>query len=278
MAKEQPQPRIPERRQRVQSAEMGMTILKALARLNGMASLTAVAADVGESTAKVHRYMASLSQEGLVAQDPATQQYYLGSEAIQIGLAALRQCDPVRLGESALVRLRDELEVTCFIAVMGNKGPTVLRLEEPGLPITINVRAGSVLPLLWSATGRAFLGYMDDVRIRSQADEELAHANEEQRASLDDSNPIGRLQEAVRTRGSSMIKDTLLRGVSAVAAPIFDHTGRVCAVLTALGAASGFDTNPKGPFTTAVVREASGISAALGYKDGAAIEATRKKG
>ena len=54
------------RRRRVQSAEMGMSILKALARLGGAASLTAVAQAVDESTAKVHRYMASLVEEGLV--------------------------------------------------------------------------------------------------------------------------------------------------------------------------------------------------------------------
>ncbi|HVL76943.1 MAG TPA: IclR family transcriptional regulator [Noviherbaspirillum sp.] len=255
-----------ERRQRVQSAEMGMSVLKALARLGGSASLTAVAAEIGESTAKVHRYMASLTQEGLVAQDPATQHYYLGREAIQIGLAALRQCDPIRLGEAALVRLREQLEVTCFIAVMGNKGPTILRFEEPGLPVTINVRAGSVLPLLWSATGRAFLGYLDEAHVRRLADEELARANKEQRASLHGRNPIEQLRKEVREQGCAVINDILLRGISAVAAPIFDYTGRVSAVLTALGASGGFDTDPQGRIASMVRHEAADISAALGAR------------
>lgn len=256
-----------ERRQRVQSAEVGMVILKALARLGGAASLTAVAAEVGESTAKVHRYMVSLTQEGLVAQDPATQHYHLGREAIQIGLAALRQCDPMRLGEAALVRLREDLQMTCFIAVMGNKGPTILRFEEPGLPVTINVRAGSVLPLLWSATGRAFLGYLDDPKVRAQADEELAQATKEQRASLSGRNPIDRLSKEVREQGCAVIKDTLLAGVSAIAAPIVDYTGRVTAVLTALGASGGgFDIDPAGRIASHVKREAADISAALGAR------------
>jgi DNA-binding IclR family transcriptional regulator len=275
MTKEQPQPRSAARN-RVQSAEMGMSILKALARFDGVASLTAVATEVGENTAKVHRYMASLIQEGLVAQDPSTQRYYLASEAIQIGLAALRQCNPIRLGELSLARLREELEVTCFIAIMGNKGPTILRFEEPGLPVTINVRVGSVLPLLWSATGRVFLSYMDDISIRNQAEEELRQATEEQRSSLQDRDPIGTIRDAVRTRGSAMIKDSLLKGISAVAAPIFDHTGRVSAVLTALGAASAFDTSPEGKVTIAVAREARDISAALGYSSRAPLKATVK--
>jgi DNA-binding IclR family transcriptional regulator len=261
----QAQERLPERRQRVQSAEMGMGILKALGRLGGAASLTAVSAEVGESTAKVHRYMASLTQEGLVFQDPSTQHYCLGQEAIQIGLAALRQCDPIRLGEPALKRLREELQVTCFIAVMGNKGPTILRFEEPGLPVTINVRAGSVLPMLWSATGQVFLSYMDDEPIQALANEEFAQATREQRASLHGRNPIETLRKFIRAHGYSIINDTLLPGISAVASPIFDHTGRVTAVLTALGASGGFDTAHDGRIVSRVSREASNISAALGF-------------
>ena len=98
------------RRQRVQSAETGMTILKALARLGGAASLTAIAAESAESAAKVHRYLSSLASEGLVAQHPATQHYHLGPEAVRIGLAALRQCDPVRLGEAVGYRSAGTVE------------------------------------------------------------------------------------------------------------------------------------------------------------------------
>jgi DNA-binding IclR family transcriptional regulator len=254
-----------ERRRRVQSAEVGMGILKALCRLGGAASLTAVAAEVQESTAKVHRYMASLIQEGMVAQNPATQHYYLGQQAIAIGLAALRQCDPIRLGEPALVRLREQLQVTCFLAVMGNQGPTILRFEEPGLPITINVRAGSVMPLLWSATGQVFLSYLDDAAVASQAERELAAAAKAQRALLPGRNPVEALRRRVRSQGCATICDTLLPGISAVAAPVFDYNGHVCAVLTALGASGGFDVELDGGIVVEVMREAANISAALGF-------------
>ncbi|WP_438942610.1 helix-turn-helix domain-containing protein, partial [Pseudacidovorax intermedius] len=99
--------RARERRQRVQSAETGMAVLKGLARLGGRASLTALAAHVGESPAKVHRYLASLVEEELVTQDSGSQHYFLGAAAIQIGVAAMRQADPLRLAEPALVHLRE---------------------------------------------------------------------------------------------------------------------------------------------------------------------------
>lgn len=258
-----------ERRQRVQSAQTGMAVLKGLARLGGRASLTGLAAYVGESPAKVHRYLVSLIEEGLVVQDTGTQQYLLGPEAMMIGVAAMRQADPVRIAEPALVRLREELEVTAFVAVMGNKGPTIIRFEEPGLPVVVNARVGSVMPLLWSSTGRVFLGLLDDARVQALAEEELAHADISLRAQLDDADPIGELRRSVQAARCASVRDTNLKGISAVSAPLFDHTGKLCAVLTTLGATGGFDSSLDGPIAAALRREAAAASAVLGYLDGA---------
>lgn len=259
-----------ERRQRVQSAATGMAVLKALARLGGQASLTALAAQVDESPAKVHRYLVSLVEEGLVVQQAGSQLYRLGLEALQIGLAAMRQADPIRLAEASLIRLRERLEVTCFIAVMGNKGPTIVRFEEPGLPVTVNVRVGSVLSMLWSATGRVFLGMIDEARVRALAADELAQATTEQLALLDARDPIGQLRQAVRAAGCAAVKDTNLKGISAIAAPVFDYNGHLCAVMTALGATGGFDPALDGPIAAALREEALAVSRELGYGGAAA--------
>ena len=253
------------RRQRVKSAETGMTILKSLARLGGAASLTAIAAESEENAAKVHRYLSSLTLEGLVAQHPTTQHYHLGPEAVRIGLAALRQCDPVRMGEATLLRLRESLQVTCFIAVMGNMGPTVMRMEEPSLPVTVNIRPGSVLPFVWSASGRAFLAFSDDASLRAKAQAEYVVATAEQRFAMDGPDPVDRLCQQVRAQGCAIVRDTLLVGISAIAAPVYDARGHVCAVLTSLGASNGFDTQPGGKVCCAVRMEANAISAAMGF-------------
>lgn len=258
-------PRVLERRQRVQSAETGMAVLKTLSAMGGSASLSALAAQLGESPAKVHRYLASLIQEGLVDQDAGSQRYFLGPELIRIGLTAMRQAEPIRLAEPALVRLRESLDVTCFVALMGNKGPTIMRFEEPGLPVTVNVRAGSVMSLVWSATGRVFLGLLDEARVRTLAEEELAAATPEMLAMLPMPDPIAQLQKEVRAAGCAIVRDVYLRGISAVAAPVYDFTGRVCAVITALGATGGFDPSADGVIAKAVQREAEATSAKLGH-------------
>lgn len=260
-------PHIPDRRQRVQAAETGFAVLKGLARIGGSASLTALSTYLNENPAKVHRYLASLIEEELVIQEPETQQYRLGLEAMFIGLSAMRQSDPIRLAEPALIRLREELEITSFIAVMGNKGPVIVRFEEPSLPVTVNVRVGSVLPLLTSATGRVFLGLQNDRLVRQLAQEEMEKSAASSTADKinDPEIFINQLREEVQKRNCAIVKDTNLRGISAVAAPVYNYAGQLCAVITALGATGGFDASVNGIICRQVQEEARQLSTSLGY-------------
>lgn len=256
-----------QRRQRVQAAETCLAVLKALASLGGRASLTAIGAAVDESPAKVHRYLASLMAEGLVEQDRGGTQYALGSEAIRVGLAAMRQSDPIRLAEPALIHLRETLQVTSFVAVMGNLGPVIVRFEEPSLPVTVNVRVGSVMSMIWSATGRAFFAFMDDRRqVDALGQQELAQAQAAKRALLSKKEPLEQLRAEIRAAGCAAIRDLNLPGISAVAAPIYDYTGHVVAVLCALGASGGFDPDPQGAIASAIRAEAATVSASLGHR------------
>jgi len=89
------------------------------------------------------------------------------------------------------------------------------------------------------------------------------------RATLDAKDPIGQLRRDVQKARCASVKDTYLRGISAVAAPVYDYAGRVCAVLTALGATGGFDPAIDGPIAAAVRQEARAASAILGHGNGA---------
>jgi len=91
-----------------------------------------------------------------VVQEQSTSRYVLGVEAIAVGLAAMRQSDVLELAATELARLAHSHELSCFVAVLGSHGPTVVRWVEPIQTVTVNVKVGSVMPVLWSAKGRAF--------------------------------------------------------------------------------------------------------------------------
>lgn len=265
-------PAEPGRRiQKVQSAETGMTVLKALGQLGGAASLTHLAARVKEHPAKVHRYLSSFVSSGFVDQDPATGRYVLGSEAILLGLAAQRQSNALNIAAAAIVDLVESLNVSCFVAVMSNHGPVIVRWEEPIRAIVINARVGSIVPVLWSATGLAFAAFHKSDLLESLIERELASATEEQRRQLPNRRAVDALLEGFRAHGCTWVREMVLEGVSAVAAPVFDAAGQVPAVIVAIGVSDSFNVRPDGANAKAVRESAARVSQRLGYSPGAPV-------
>ena len=65
----------------------------------------------------------------------------------------------MRFAGPILESLCEEIQETVALAVWGNHGATIVRIVDAGGPITITLRAGTVLPLFNSATGRAFAAF-----------------------------------------------------------------------------------------------------------------------
>ena len=150
------------RQQKVQAAEVGMGILKALAELAPSTSLSKLAEHVQMPASKVHRYLQALIASGFAEQDEVTNHYGLGREALAVGLAAVGHLDVLKITAPHLATLRDELNETCFLAVWGNKGPTVVYVEPSSGAVTLVTQVGSVLPLLGSSTGLVFDAFLRD--------------------------------------------------------------------------------------------------------------------
>ena len=253
------------RGQKVQSAETGMTVLKALGQLGGGATISALAAHVGEHPAKVHRYLSSLISAGFVEQDLARGRYMLGSEAILLGLAAQRQSGALRLAADATAELVEKLSVSCFVAVMSDHGPVIVHWDEPAQAIVINARVGSIVPVLWSATGLAFAAFQKSDLIDTLINRELASATEEQRRQFPDRRAVDAMLEGYRAQRCTWVRNWLLQGVSAVAAPIFDAAGHVPAVVVGIGVSDSFDVRPEGTNAKMLRGSAARISQRLGY-------------
>lgn len=90
-------------KQKVRSAEVGTDILKALAQLSPATSLSRLAEHVQMPASKVHRYLQALIASGFAEQNPATNHYGLGREALRVGLAALGGMDVLKSGGHAVV-------------------------------------------------------------------------------------------------------------------------------------------------------------------------------
>lgn len=243
-------------RRGIQSIEVGGELLAALTRNGGAMTLSNLARDAGMTAAKAHPYLVSFGKSGLVTQDPASGRYALGPFALQMGLTALRATEPLRAATPLAGALAEDLRLTVVIAVWGNFGPTIVRIDEGGGQLHVNMRPGSVMtPLMGSATGRLFAAFMPPGALADMpAAADLSEA--ERPAVLDET----------RRHGAARALGRPIPGVDAFSAPVFNCDGSLALALTVLGAAGSFDSAWDGPTAVKLKAAAAEASRRLGYR------------
>lgn len=247
----------------VQAVETGVRVLEALAALKPAPMLKAIAEEADMPPAKAHRYLASFVRTGLVTRDSQTGRYKLGPLAVTLGLVALRRLDVVALASPLLAPLRDETGQSVFLAVWSRYGPTVVRSEETDNPLAVMTRAGSIMPLLPSSTGRVFGAYLPESETKHLLARDLQQNPQWVHPFVDSKA----LFEDVRQRRMARTRGELNPGIFAMSAPIFDHEGSIVAVISALGVVGSFDAEWDGVTSKALRRYTVDISASLGFRE-----------
>lgn len=212
-------------RRGIQSVETGLRVLTALAASDGPVPLTALGVRTGLSPSQTHRYLQSLVASGMAVQD-ASSRYDLGPGVIRIGISALARLDAFSRAEAAMQRFVEDTGRTGLLSVWGEAGAVCVRWF-PGRPTVVaNLGVGSVMPLLHSATGRVFLGFLSA--------NELATPLAEAQATTTALPDLDAIRRSVRANMQAESDETLFAGLRAIAVPIFDLQGRASLVATAI--------------------------------------------
>lgn len=259
----------PEHEQRgIQSIEVGGQLLRALAHAGRPLPLKDLAAAAGMAAAKAHPYLVSFGKIGLVEQDRASGRYGLGALALQMGLMSLQQADPVRVATPLIEDLAQQSGHTVAIAVWGTHGPTIVRLAESPAAVHVNMRHGTVFSITGTASGQVYAAWLGDAA-RPLYEAERREAARAGSVTLPTWAQFERTTLAeVQAQGLGRADGAVVAGVSAMAAPVFDHRGHLVLALTAIGPSAALDTRWDGPVATLLRQAAAAASARLGYRPG----------
>lgn len=245
-----------------QSAETSARVLRALAEAPGAIGLKVVAEAAGISPSNARRYLIGMMLSGLVEQDAGTGHYDLGPLALRIGLAAIYRLNVVKSSLPVIARLRDDIGKTVLLTIWGEHGPTLVHWEEALPPVVISVRLGSVLPLLSSASGRVFLAWLPKAQTAPLVKEERRRLETVSASDVQD------IVADTRATGFGRFGtvDTI-RTVNSLAAPIFDHEGKLAAAIATYGSGSALDSSPDSEPAKLLATAAREISERLGFAE-----------
>lgn len=222
----------------VQSLDGALMLLRALRTAGGPVALKDLAAACAMPPSKAHRYLASFQAAGFVRQTGPSGKYDLGPEALELGLSAIGRHDFVNRTSDGLADLAAETGMSVLLSVWGTEGATVVRWERAETPTVTSMGLGTTLPLLNSATGRAFLAWAPPAAVQVRRTAELRRARKTPALLPDcDANTLAldEMAAQIRAAGLATVDGSFIPGLVALAAPVLDWQGQAQCVVTLIG-------------------------------------------
>ncbi|MCI0148833.1 IclR family transcriptional regulator [Paraburkholderia sediminicola] len=246
----------------VQSAERVLAILEAFIGHESSFMLKTLAGRAGLHPAKVHRYLVSLCRAGFVEQDESTSRYRLGASALRLAFAAISSVDCVRISRPLMSDFCREVNNTVVLAIWNTGRPTIALRETLPALMSMTAREGYTLPILRSSIGNVFGAYLPREKTASLVMVELSDPSQTIARSTSE---VDELFRETRLRGLARTTGQLSLGSHSFAAPVFDVSGEIAAVLCALGPSQQFDSNWTSPIAASLVSCAAELSRRLGF-------------
>ena len=244
---------------RIQSVEVGFSILRVFAEKKVPLSLSELANETGLHKSQIYRYLNSFVCLGVLNRhNGENPQWTLGPELISLGSAAFDVLDVAKQAEPHLIELRNELNETVALSIWREQGPFFVRWEKSNKLIGIGLDTGSYVPL-YTATCKVYRAFLPEDITETLYQMEIDAGNINPEVYDPDI-------ERIRESGLSVTESSLISGVAVVSSPIFYPDQKLAGALSVLGIHGRHDISPNSPSAVKLLDKVKLVSNLLGYK------------
>ncbi len=212
----------------------------------------------------VHRSLTTLIETGFVVQDTTNGRYKLGSQAINLGLAALGQTDLARLALPIMEQLREKTNETITLSLLVGHHRVYTSQLESSQTIRMTVEIGKKWPLYAGSSGKSILSglmsyefeqYLNDIELKSLTDRTITTKEK-----------LKREIEGIRERGYAVSAGERDPWAASAASCIFSSGNRPVGAVSICGPLPRFTPERVFEYGSLVKEAAVEISAKLGSK------------
>lgn len=193
----------------------------------------AAARAAGMSTPTAYRLMKAMTAHGLLA--PEGRGYRLGLSLLHLGHLANHNLDLVTVARPHMQALRDAVNETVELQVRVGHSRVPVHLEPSTRTVRAAAQVGLPLPVHKGASARPMIAWLPVEEALALARESAAAAGDE----LDEAAMRSRLA-TVRSQGHDIGYGERDAETGAGAAPVFDRSGQVVAILVVSGTRTRF--------------------------------------
>ena len=211
----------------VAAVDRALDLLEALARI-APTSLAAVADDVGCTRTAAFRLLRTLEARGFAIQDEVRGLWRLGARWTVLGRAAQDQGALVATANTFLAELGPVCGETVELRSRDGLEAETLTVFQPDPALRLYTTVGERRPL-HAGVPRLLLAYAPEAVQTQVLSQRLPRFTP---ATRTDAAWIAADLQRIRSRGYLVTSDEIIPGAVSVAAPVFDASGQVVAVLS----------------------------------------------
>jgi IclR family transcriptional regulator, KDG regulon repressor len=257
----------------VPAVQRTVQVLEILAGSHQGISLADLSRQTRIPKSSLFRILLTLEQYSIVTQDHDRSQYSLGMKLIDWGNRALEKIDLKTVSHPHLIRMSHETHESYYVAVLDQEDVIIIdRADTPEIWRMV-ARLGQRSPLHCTATGQVMIAELGD-----EAIDDIIKRHGLKKftpATITGATRFKKRLAEVRAQGYSVADAEYKTDLCAIAVPIRDHHGRVCASLMTAMHSDRARRNKQqvSQLVSILKRESEVISRDIGFMD---VEAAAK--
>jgi IclR family transcriptional regulator, KDG regulon repressor len=253
---------------RVQVLDRALRLLDVLAAEGNLAP-GEISSRLALHKSTVHRLLAVLERNEYVERHQGNGRYSLGFKLIELGTSASSRLDLCEVARPILDDLMEQTGETAHIGILSQGAVVSIADSESYKTLRTPSTVGRRTPAHCSSQGKVLLAEMELPQVQA-----FVRANGLKPYTRLTIRTMRRLQqelEDVRRNGYAIDDQEFEEGLKCIGAPIRDRSGAVIAGISVAGPAIRLRVERMPALINTVVKAADRISAALGYRNAAAI-------
>lgn len=248
----------------IKSVEKCFSVLSCFYDTDHALSLEELVTQTGYKKTSCFRILKTMLGLDVLEQNSKTKTYQFGPRLVLIGLAALKNMSLHKIALPILQKLRDETRETVNLSILNGKEILYVERLMSNYIVNLNVNVGDRLPVYCTSMGKVILAFKPETIAEKILCD--SHFEPKTKKTIRDSSTFKKELSKIKIKGYAINDEELEKGLRAVAAPIFNHTGEAIAATNIVWTTARHPSRKVFEiFTPKIIAAAEQISLLLGY-------------
>ncbi|HPB79527.1 MAG TPA: IclR family transcriptional regulator [Sedimentibacter sp.] len=247
---------------RVQSIDRAVAILDCFSEEKKELKLSEISERLGLNKSTVHGIISTLKYHGFISQDEETQKYKLGIRFVQFGDLVINSMNIRNAAVPVIDAVCEKIEETVHVAMLDGLDVVWIEKRECTKSIKTSTKIGARLPAYTTADGKIIICYQNKDKIKNYLPKRISQYTNN---TITNKGEFIKKLEEMKKNGYAIDNEEYVEGLKCVAAPIFDHDGKVRFSLSTTGPAFRMNEERIKELIVIIKEAANEISHRIGY-------------